>query len=243
MNFRLSPIVNTFLAALLLLITGCYKNETAIEEQSFTNLSIRVITIDSLRLKVMANETLLSDSLVTPDGSISTLVQYTDPLHRIQLLDVFAGDRALFDSMIAYKPGSTNNLTFFQSSAGADIIFLTPAASEPLPPAENVKLSILYTYSVLPDSVKVVVENSSAGANDYAATDSFLLKKGEMSKFFLSLVARKAKLKLFTAGTNRNQVAAISESTFAGANPDFSIYLFRTGNTVNPPTLSGEKIY
>lgn len=228
-KFRLQVFFYSALLTGGLWVAGCSKNERPIEEARFTTLELKAFSVDTLQLKVLENETMLTDSLTAPDGVKSIAVQYYDAKHRLRLLDANA-NRLWLDTTIDYKPGFINALTFFQPSAGEKFVWIGPPVNEPLPPTDWLKISISYTHPALPEMVKVVVENSKTGGTLYEATDSFELKKGEFSRYFLgrSRADRRPRMFLYTADGRRKQVAKVEEGSFpTTVNADYNIYLLR----------------
>lgn len=233
-------------ALLALTIAGCSKNEQAIEQWSFTSLQLKAITVDALMLSVTANETLLTDSLYTP-GNKAIKVQYFDPMHRFKVTDLY-NKTLLLDTMVEYKAGAANAITFYQSLSGGKLVRIGPPANEPLPPAGKIKISIAYNNQELPDQTKVVVEDSETGTATYIATDSFQLKKGEFSPYFIGnlLGNRKPQLKFYTTDASRKLIAKAQASSFATTNADFSIYSFNGISGKDSDgiySLSCEKLY
>lgn len=233
--------------ALIITSAGCSKNEQPVEEAKFTALELLAITTDTMRLKAMVDDVILTDTLITPDGLASFPVQYNQAEHRMRLFDLYT-NRLVLDTMILYKPGFVNNITFFQPAAGSSLVWVGPPVNEPLPDKGQVKISIAFNYPPLPETVKVVVENTTAtGPVQYAATDSFLLHKGAFSKYFsgTDIGDRKPRLKFYTSGTDRRLLAEASPSAFAATNADYSIYLFRnsSGSSGGVFTLRAEKLY
>ena len=237
-----------YTALLALAMAGCSKNEQAIEQWSFTSLQLKAITVDALMLRVVADETLLTDSLFTP-GNKAIDVQYFNPTHRFQVTDLYS-KTLLLDTVIDYKPGAVNAITFFQSLSGGKLVRIGPPANEPLPLAGQVKISIVYSNVELPNQVKVYVEDSKDGTINYAATDSFLLKKGELSPYFIGKViggTRKPQLKFYTTEAIPKLVAKVQSSAFNNTNTnDFSIYSFNSIESVDQDGslyLKREKLY
>lgn len=227
-------------------LTGCSKNERAIVEARFTNLEFKTFSTDTLQFKVVSNDITLTDSLFAPNKTQTVSVQYFDPEHRIQLFDVLT-NRNYLDTVISYKSGFINSITFFQPSAGADFIWIGPPVNESLPPADYAKISIRYTHAALPDLLKVVVENNPSGTR-YVATDSFELKKNEFSRYFLAYNAsiRKVRLKLYSTDSRRKTMAYAEDVNFALArSANYNIYLFRNQGTGTGDSIRilGEKLY
>lgn len=240
--------IKLVLAVLFVLIMGgCSKNEEPIEQSSYTSLQLKAITVDALMLQVMANETILTDSLYTP-GTKAVQVTWFDPVHRFRVTDLFS-KTLLLDTVIQYKTGAVNAITFFQSVSGGKLFRIGPPASEPLPTGGTIKISVIYGVPDMPDLTKVVVEDSKDGTSNYEATDSFLLKKGEFSPYFTGNLKgnRKPQLRFYTADARRKLIAKAEPSTFSNTNAaDFTIYSMNgIGGTDASGVffLSREKLY
>jgi hypothetical protein len=215
-----------FICAMVVVLNGCSKNEQPVEEPTFTNLRVNAFTVDALQLQVTANDAFLTDSLITPAGSKTIPVSYIDPAHRIRITDVNT-TRLMADTLVNYGTGFIYSLTFFQPAAGARLLLMGPPANEPAPAAGKAKIAIVYTETLqynIPSAIKVVVENKTG--LDYIATDSFLLTRGQFSKFFLGEKTIKPRLKIFTTGADRMPVAEADPGVFIQANGDFAIYNF-----------------
>lgn len=227
-------------------VAGCSKNERAIEEVRFTSLSFKTFSVDTTQLKVLQNETMLTDSLFTPDGADSIPIQYFDAKNRIRLYDMLT-NRLWLDTTVDFKSGSYNHLTFFQPSEGENFIWIGPPLNETLPPAGYVKISIRYAHPKLPDWVKVVVENNTRGTS-YSPTDSFELQKNVFSRYFLgyNTSTRKVRLKFYNIDGKRKTLAYVDPSDFSEAKgDDYNIYLFRKQATIMGDSikLSPDKLY
>jgi hypothetical protein len=216
----------------ILSLAGCSKNERAIEEARFTRLDFKTYSIDSLQFKVLQNETALTDSLFAPDGAKTIPVKYFASGNRIRLFDVFTNQMWL-DTVVNYKQGLINNLTFFQPSPGAGFIWIGPPVNEPLPPEKWLKMSISYTHAAMPEVLKVVVHTSTGTANDYKPADSFQLKKGDFSKYFLAPVNLRPRLFFYAIDGQKELRAQIDERGFPSAmNADYNIYLLRKERSI-----------
>lgn len=240
--------VSQFIAAFILALTiaGCSKNEQAIEQWNFTSLQLKALTVDPLMLRVTANDILLTDSLYTP-GDKAVQVQYYNPTHRFKVTDLYS-KTLLLDTVVDYKSGAVNAITFFQALSGGKLVRIGPPANEPLPPSGQIKISIVYGIQELPDQTKVVVEDSEDGTSNYKATDSFVLKKGEFSPYFIGkmLKDRKPQLKFYTTDANRKLIAQVQPSSFNNTNVDFTIYSFRSIESTDRDGmyfLKREKLY
>jgi hypothetical protein len=234
-------------ALLVLFMGGCSKKEEPIEQPGYTSLQLKAITVDALMLQVMANETILTDSLYTP-GSKAVQVTFFDPVHRFRVTDLFS-KTLLLDTTVQYKTGAVNAITFFQSVSGGKLFRIGPPANEPLPTAGKIKLSVIYGIPDMPDITKVVVEDSKDGTSTYEATDSFQLKKGEFSSYFTGNLKgnRKPQLRFYTADARRKLIAKADPATFSNTNAaDFTIYSLNgiSGTDANGVFfLSREKLY
>jgi hypothetical protein len=230
---------------LVMAITGCSKNEKAIEEYSFTSLQLKAITVDVLMLQVKADENILTDSFYTP-GNKAVPVTYFNPTKRFSVTDLFS-KTLLLDTLVEYKPGAVNTLTFFQAVSGGKLVRIGPPANEPVPADGKIKISVVYGIQELPDVAKVVVEDSDTGGSVYSATDSFLLKKGEFSPYFIGkmLNKRKPQLKFYTADANRKLIAKTEPSILYDTNADFTIYSLKVDGIPGSGIidLGREKLY
>jgi hypothetical protein len=231
---------------LVLAISGCSKNEKAIEQSIFTSLQLKAITADALMLQVKADENVLTDSFYTP-GNKAVPVTYFNPTKRFRVTDLFS-KTLLLDTLVDYKPGAINTLTFFQAVSGGKLVRIGPPANEPLPTGGKIKISVVYGIEELPDIIKAVVEDSETGGSVYSVTDSFLLKKGEFSPYFIGKMIsnRKPQLKFYTADANRKLIAKSEPGILYDLNADFTIYsLKKDGIGLNTGIieLGREKLY
>ncbi|WP_315823744.1 hypothetical protein [Paraflavitalea speifideaquila] len=228
----------------LLLLTGCSKNEQPVAEAVFTVLSIKLMTVDQSFLTIRSNEVILSGQATAPSTDRYTFsVQYFDPRHRINLIDNFSR-QVVADTIITYKPGYVNAVTFYQPAAGAPVRWLGPPVNEPAPAAGSGKISVIYTYDLLPDLVKVVVENKVG--NSYVVTDNFQLAKGAFSRYFeCKSTGNEVQLKFYTTSLPEKLVATTSIGAFTDMNTDFSIYQFAGSSSCGTciKNLSKEKLY
>lgn len=226
---RVAVLFNTIRYSMALLVicsAGCSKNEHAIEQPNFTDLEIKAITADPLLLHIKVDETLLTDSLVSPNGVITVPVKYTNPKHHFRVTDQLS-NRLLTDTVINYQPGEKNTISFFQATEGAGVFWVGPPVNEPLPPAYRKKISLVYTLPepVMPDEVKVIVMNTKDNeTSGYVLADSFLLKRGEFSRCFLSWERRKSKLTIIKNVPARDTLAFVESTRFADAIGDFSVF-------------------
>lgn len=237
--FLLNKMALSGIVVFILSITGCSKNERAIEEQRYTTLELKAITVDPLLLQFTVDETPLNSLLATPNASTAVPVKYIDTTHRFRIMDQYS-NTLMADTLIDYKPGEKNTITFFQPVAGGKLVLVGPPANAPLPPAGKKNISIVYSLTAVPDEVKVVVDNSLSGSSgsDYAPSDSFLLKRGEFSPFFWSWNNRKPKLRIYD--NKDSLVLEVDNSQFADAIADFSIFNF-SGITAGSVSLT--KLY
>jgi hypothetical protein len=235
----------SFTVLLILFLSGaCSKKGEPVAQAKFTTLSLRAITNDPFTLKIVADEnTVLTESLAS-GGTSNVDVKYYDAEHRFQVYNIF-GNELLLDTIVRYKPGFVNGITFFQPAAGAKLLWVGPPQNEPLAKEGYLKLSIVYNLSALPDSVRVVVENSIiSGGQTYGPTDSFTLKKGEFSRYFEGRSGdTKANVRFYSSTLPRIVLAEATSLHYA-ANPDFSVYLLgTTSNASIPFSFIPVKIY
>ncbi|THU39214.1 hypothetical protein FAM09_11915 [Niastella caeni] len=233
----LSIINKCSVGLLFVYCIGCSKGEEAIEPLRFTTVGLNAVTVDSFRFAVTDNGTLLTDSLITPVGNRSMVVKYKETVRRYRVTDLYSNS-LLLDTLINYKPGSLNAITFFQPTAGSKLVWVGPPANEPAPEAGKIKLSVVYASPFTTakyDEIKVVVENSQSGnsGTDYVAKDSFLLKRGEFSRFFTGGLDRKPRLRLYTTDASRAALATLNPASFSEANSDFSIFYININSTTS----------
>lgn len=241
--------VRCFVYILLIIIVyalpGCSKSGGPIEEVTFTELQVKVISVDNFLLKITTGNKVLTSQLSAPvfEG-VKFSIDYFDKKQHVELFDYYR-NTVVADTTYTFKPGYVNQLTFFQPSLGAALTLLGPPTNEP--PAEKGygKIAVSYTYAPLPDSLLVVVENSSLNDGVYKATDSFVLKKGQFSKFFESrYTGFRARTKLFTTDASRQQVAEMQSDEFRDMNADYSNYIFRRSKSFGAiAQLAGERLY
>lgn len=219
-----------FLGTAILLCTACSKSGQPIEQQRRTGLAIGAITVDSLILKIEANNVTLSNSMIAPGTAQIPEIRYTNPAQRFRITNLYT-NHLMVDTLLNYTTSSSNKIIFIQPGAGADLVWLGPPVNEPAPPAGKSKVAFLYVLYSMPNEVKVVIENSESGASayDYVPTDSAILKKGQLSPFFQiwsSSTTAKPRLKAYTSDAARMLIADISNNLFYNLNPGFSVYSF-----------------
>jgi hypothetical protein len=245
MKIKLHFIYTVLLLIVLYALQGCSKNEQPIDEPVFTGLRVKVLSVDSFLLKITADESVLANEIVAPAyDDVPFSVRYLNPRHRFRLFDYYR-NTVVADTLITYKLGFINRITFYQAAAGAPMKLMGPPANETPAPAGYGKVSINYTLASLPDSLLVVVENSPNNDGRYEPTDSFVLRKGQFSKFFQARTsANKARANLYTTDPARKLMAQIFAFQFDNMNPDFTNYIFRVSISGGlPANLDGEKLY
>jgi hypothetical protein len=225
------------IALSLIYCLGCSKGEQAIDDLRYTFISLNAFTIDSMRLQVSDNDVQLTDSLITPIASKEMKVKYKESGRRYRVTDLYTKS-LLLDTVVTYKSVAMNAITFFQPAAGGKLVWIGPPVNEPAPPSERIKLSIVYASQFTAstyDQIKVVVENSKSGSlgTDYVATDSFQLKRGEFSRFFIGGRDKKPRLKLYTTAANGAMLATLNSASFSTANNDFSTYYIDINSTTS----------
>ena len=228
-------------------LAGCSKSIKAMDDPKFMSLEIFAKAIDTLQLKVTAGDEVLTQSLVTPDGKASITFFHTEPDYRFRVHNVFT-HQALLDTLVSINSvrAMGRKIVLLQSAPGGDMVWVgPPPASETLPGIDSTKMSIVYTLAALPDQVKVVVENSIDNTNNYKAIDSFLLRKGEFSRYFTGSRTSKGKIQLkFYTPDNSRTLVATATGVFGRLDPKLYVFAFRTGNLSNGAyTLTAENLY
>lgn len=230
------------LLIIALLLAGCSESGDPIVAARNTIVELRTISVDQFRLKVVEDGTVLTDSLTAPDGVISIPVKYFENEHRYQVYNVFE-NILLIDTIVTYKPGLQNGVTFFQAVAEGKLQWVGPPENEALAPEGYTKISIIYTYPAMPDEVEVVVQNSVDGGTSYATTDTFILQKGTFSPYFqIRNSTSRARITMYINDGTRQKVAELG--SIVNANADFSVFLFRSSsNSSAPYNLDPDKLY
>ncbi len=132
-------INRTFTALLVLFLSGaCSKKGEPVVQAKFTNLSLRAITNDPFTLKIVADEnTILTESLAAPGGTSNVTVEYYKAEHRFQVYNIF-GNELLLDTIVRYKPGFVNGITFFSQLQEPKLVWVGPPQNEPLPKGQGI---------------------------------------------------------------------------------------------------------
>ncbi|WEK35242.1 MAG: hypothetical protein P0Y53_22355 [Candidatus Pseudobacter hemicellulosilyticus] len=213
--------------ALFLLAAGCSRNETAIRESFQSNLNFLALTADPLQLGVKIDgEIRITDLMAPADDATQVQLHYFNKEKRISIYDV-ATEQVLFDSLFVIHT-NTVSISLFQQSSGSPLVLVAPPAGMAPPAAGYSKASIVYTFPELPAEVKVVVLNNAATGADYEPTDSFLLKKGEFSPYFLGKNGlRKPRLLFYTPDADRRLLAEVDAGQFSGLITPFVVLAIR----------------
>ena len=228
-------------------IAACSRNGVAVEESRETTLFFRAVTVDSLRLGVKVDSGMVFNDFLAPSvASRSSLVKYyTDNKKRVVIYDM-ASNNVFFDSVFQLKR-STENITLYQKNAGESFSYVAPPEGEALPPEGYGKISMSYLFDGLPQEVKVVVQNSKTGGDEYVTTDSFLLKKGVFSSFFLGRnnSLRRPQVFLYTPDAVRKLLGTLDRGQFTSMNATYTIYVVTQSSFVVNGSygLVQEKLY
>ena len=246
-NYTIGRISWSLLTGIILLIMGCSKNERVVEDRRFASLQFRGLTVDSFRLKLTANQQMLTDNLSVPGPAFTPRVSYFDPTHRIQATDLIS-QRLLLDTTIDFKPGPIMPVTLFQPASGAPLRMVSPSRDETLPPPGKYKLSVIYTFPEMPARTKVVVGNETESQpGSFIPTDSFYLNKREFSPFFLRNRDRQVitAVRFYSADDQRKWIAASRITFYQISNADLSMYVFQVREDFSPGVinLTSERIY
>jgi hypothetical protein len=232
--FRNILFISISLPVLTTGLAGCDKEGAAIQESLETNINFSALTVDTLRLAIKIDDEVVNNNFIVPyipsptGAGFTWHVRYFDRNNKVTIYNV-ADNRVLFDSSFVFDKASLN-VSLYQKNSGQPFTYIAPPTGESLPPKDYGKISFNYTLAGLPDMVKAVVENSTIpGGLTYSATDSFILKKGDFSPFFLSrLGSKRANVYLYTSDAARKQVGLITANEISAAmNAGFTIYTVR----------------
>lgn len=215
-----------FMVAMIYLLASCSKGEP-VEQMRNTSLLIRTFTVDPLLLKVEVNDSVMISAQTTPIMQAFSAIKYTEPAHRFRITNLYTNGLML-DTVINYNTSFQQIVNFVQTGANNNMVWVGRPVNEPAPPAGKIKISVVYVTSTLPDSIKVVVENSVSGTsdNDFAVSDSFVLQKGQFSPYFhgWSDNRKRPRLKIYTTDTARTLISTVSNSLFYQVTTGISIY-------------------
>lgn len=230
-KYKVKAIRHQYVAIVILLlitITSCSKNETPWQESFQTDLNFLAVTQDSVQLGIKIDGEIKATDLMAPtENAKKVSIRFYNKEKKVSIYNV-ANEQVLFDSTFMINT-STVSLSLYQKASGGPLIFVAPPANDPPPATGYSKISIVYTFSGLPEEVKVVVTNNEATGVDYIPTDSFFLRKGEFSKYFLGRTGiRKPIVYYYTPGADRRLLALSDRSQFSDLLGGFTIYSIRT---------------
>lgn len=231
----------------LLLLCGCAKDGNPVEESKETILYFQAFSADTMRLGIkMNNEIVFNDFYIpTLTARALSIKYYGDNQRKITIYNT-GENRVMFDTVLSLKP-TPENITLYQQASGQPFVYIAPPVNESFPPDGYGKISVNYTLPALPERVEVVVQNSIAGGPDYDSTDSFILGKGEFSRYFLGRTnqARKPQLLLYSTEPGRKLLAKIETGEYSDMNLLFTIYSARSSNAVQNGVylLQQDKLY
>jgi hypothetical protein len=237
-------IISGFL--LIFIIAACNKNEQAIEQERFTNLQLRAITVDNMLLEVTVDDNVLTDSLVAPSTDDKIVpVKYNTIQHRIRAVDKYT-NKVMMDTVVNYQSGLFNTITLFQPNAGEKLLRIAPPASEAVPADSNVKISVVFSQPVqFRQQVlnEVLVALQQPIGSTYTTTDSFVVKRGEFSRYATLSRNKNFQFVFYTTGTPREPII-VSRYSLNTASSGFAIVNFViTTNASNITNVALTRLY
>lgn len=222
-------------AVFLLLMTGqgCSKNETPIKESFQTDFNFLAISKDSVQLGIKIDDEIKVNDLIAPaDNPKTVTLNYFNNEKKISVYDV-SNNQVLFDSLFIVR-ASVVSLSLYQKNSGEPFVVVMPPSNLTQPPTGYSRISVMYTLDELPDEVKIVAENNKQTGTDYEPTDSFYLRKGEFSPYFLGKDGlRKPRINIYTSDADRRLLAQADPGQFSELTAPFIIYAIRKYRAYN----------
>src|SRR5262245_7813238 len=141
--------ITVLVLLLAVFLIQCAKKTHVIEE-TYRKYELTTYMVDTFRFRVILDGAVLTDSLLSPQSSISKLVKFQNTTGRLQIVDAGNHDQLVLDSIIPLKIGRTKislvQFRHFEKPA------TPPIPNEPSPPAGNYKIRFQF---VAPKSVAV----------------------------------------------------------------------------------------
>jgi hypothetical protein len=159
----------------------CTSKDDSIIEPKFGTFTFTTYTVDTFRFRVILNDEVLTDSLLSPQGSFSKVVSFFSSTARLLILDADNYGQVILDSVIQMKIGNTSiPIVQFRHSEKPS---LPPLSNEPAPAQGNYKMRFQYTQpitSTVPffDSIQCIVRESGN------PVDTIILEQNELSPFY-----------------------------------------------------------
>jgi hypothetical protein len=188
-----------FCITLIVVFSQCSKKGDAITEPKIGNYKFTTYTIDTLRFKIVMNDINLGDSLLSPVGTLSANVSFTDTVGNLKIYNAET-NQLYIDTTIKLRIGFTT-ISIVQLTAG-QAPFIVPIPNEPPPAAGNYKVRFQYNMplnNTVPffDSVQCFIKLS--GVVD--PVDTIILHQNELSSFYESTLGVNFKMELRNPAT------------------------------------------
>jgi hypothetical protein len=219
MSETMKKLYYLFLSSILLLIvlSGCSKKGEAITELKVGSYNFTTFTIDTLRLKVVVNDQVLGDSLLTPVGSLRSNITFLDTVGTFKLFNADNG-QLYIDTTIKLKIGFST-ISIIQLNSG-QIPFIVPLPNEPAPAPGNFKVRFQYiqpSNSSVPffDSVQCVIRLSGT------LLDTIILNKYQTSEFYEAPLGSSFSMKVIDPSNGQvidNTTTTLNSSGFSDFN-------------------------
>jgi hypothetical protein len=134
--------ISVIAACSILLFVGCTYKSKAIVDPKFGNYNFTTYTIDTFRLKVILNNSVLTDSLPSPWGNFSKSVSFFDSAAHLLIINT-ANNQIIADSVFKLRTGD-NNISIVQFIPH-QTPYILPKPDEQAPPAGSYKIRFQYT--------------------------------------------------------------------------------------------------
>lgn len=180
---------------LLILLTQCSKKGDAIVEAKFGSYNFTTYTIDTIRFRIVMNDVNLTDSLISPVGSIRSNVSFTDSIGKLQVFNAENG-QLYIDTIIGLRIGFST-ISIVQLGVGQDP-FIVPIPAETPPATGNYKVRFQYNMPTSPDvpffdSIQCIIRLN--GVPD--AMDTIIMHPYEFSGFYEATLGQNFKMVLY----------------------------------------------
>jgi hypothetical protein len=218
----------------------CSKKGEPITEARFGTYKFTTFTIDTFRFKVVLNNEVLTDSLLTPQNIFSKSVGFFQPEGSLKIFNANT-NQLILDSAITMKTGTTTFSLVQFISGDKPVVPQLPAEAPPA--AGNYKARFQYVAPVNPivpfyDSIKFFVRIQDATApGGYRTLDSAVLRKGGITKYYEAPSNLRFRIRITNPLTNV-QITSPNQNVISLDNPPtgFNTAIVRGTNTTSSTT-------
>jgi hypothetical protein len=208
-----------FLSSILFLVvlSGCSKKGEVITELKVGSYNFTTFAIDTLRLKVVVNEQVLGDSLLTPVGSLRSNISFLDTMGTLKIYNA-DNDQLYIDTTIKFKIGFST-ISIVQLYSG-QTPFIVPIPNEPPPAPGDYKVRFQY---IQPSNLSVPFFDSVQCIIRLSGTpiDTIVLNKYQFSAFYEASLGSSFSMKVYDPSNGQiidNTTTTLNSSGFTDFN-------------------------